>query len=177
MREKYSQVPADVEAVAAELASGVDVPAAIAAEFAAEAPPTPEEAAKKAAPAAPAEPPSVQQLRRAADAAAAAGQRFFTLPDSAGGKGVPVGTSPTIYYNRASGPLPGNAAVALKARRRGCRSPCGRAPELERRSAVLRGAARAGRRSGSWQASLARRAHSPLFFCLHPAHPTLRRRG
>lgn len=96
----------------------MDLPAAIAAEKAAETPPKPEEVAQKAPEVAP-PPPTKTQLQRLADAAAAAGQRVFTLPESSPGKGVPVGTTPTIYYNRAASKLPGNAAVALKARAAG----------------------------------------------------------
>lgn len=96
--------------MAAELATTMDVPAALAAEFAAEAPPTPEEVKAKA-PAAPEAPPSPSQLKRLADAAAAAGKKVFTLPE---GAAVPVGTTCTIFYDRSKGPLPGNAVVALK---------------------------------------------------------------
>ncbi|PRW39290.1 Soluble starch synthase chloroplastic amyloplastic isoform A [Chlorella sorokiniana] len=110
VKERYSNVPAEVEAAAAELAASRDVPAAIAAEFKAEAPPP--------APPKPAVPevvPSAQQLARLAEAARTAGKAVFTLPDSSQpGQGVPVGTTCTIFYDRSKGPLPGNANVALK---------------------------------------------------------------
>ncbi len=110
VKERYSNVPAEVETAAAELAASRDVPAAIAAEFKAEAPPPP-----PPKPAVPEAAPSAQQLARLAEAARAAGRAVFTLPDSSQpGQGVPVGKTCTVYYDRSKGPLPGNAAVALK---------------------------------------------------------------
>lgn len=110
VKARYSNVPAEVEAAATELAATRDLPAAIAAEFKAEAPP-----AAPAKPAVPEAVPSAQQLARLAEAARAAGRAVFTLPESSQpGQGVPVGTTCTIYYDRSKGPLPGNANVALK---------------------------------------------------------------
>ena len=110
VKERYSNVPAEVETAAAELAASRDVPAAIAAEFKAEAPPPP-----PPKPAVPEVAPSAQQLARLAEAARAAGRAVFTLPESSQpGQGVPVGKTCTVYYDRSKGPLPGNAAVALK---------------------------------------------------------------
>jgi hypothetical protein len=120
VKERYTS-PAELEALRKELNTGA-MPAVLAglAKPAAPAPPSAAAAPAAAPPAAvppppppkPKPKPTPNQLQQLAEAAARAGKKVFTIPEGA----VPVGRPCTVYYNRTKGPLPGNAAVALKVR-------------------------------------------------------------
>lgn len=106
VKQQYSGVPAEKEALAAELEAG-SMPAALADIAAATAPPPPQAAKPPPPEAAKPKPALLQQL---AERAMAQGQRIFVVPEG----GAPVGQTVVLYYERTRGPLPGNAEIALK---------------------------------------------------------------
>lgn len=108
VKQQYSAVPAEKEALAAELDAG-SMPAALAEIAAATAPPPPETAKPPPPEAAKPRPGLLQQL---AERAMAQGQRIFVVPEG----GAPVGQTVVLYYERTRGPLPGNADIGLKVR-------------------------------------------------------------
>ncbi|KAL4419296.1 hypothetical protein ABPG77_001628 [Micractinium sp. CCAP 211/92] len=106
VKQQYSGVPAEKEALAAELDTGT-MPAKLAEIAAASAPPPPQAAKPPPPETAKPKPALLQQM---AERAMAQGQRVFVVPEG----GAPVGQTVVLYYERTRGPLPGNADIGLK---------------------------------------------------------------